>query len=157
MNSMEMLCVLLVTLVVIAGAAVYLNSGFSKSKVVSLEQGIVTMRMQIQQVFSASPDYSGLDNATAIKAGVVPKSLVKGNDLKTPWGGEINLSTNDANGSFTIELSGIPQEECTQLANFQADAWLSVQVNGNVLDSDNTVADIVNSCTSNNTIAYEAR
>lgn len=157
MNSMEMLCVLLVTLVVIASAAVYLNSGFSKSKVVSLEQGIVTMRMQIQQVFSASPDYSGLDNATAIKAGVVPKSLVKGNDLKTPWGGEINLSTNDANGSFTIELSGIPQEECTQLANFQADAWLSVQVNGNVLDSDNTVADIVNSCTSNNTIAYEAR
>lgn len=157
MNSMEMLCVLLVTLVVIAGAAVYLNSGFSKSKVVSLEQGIVTMRMQIQQVFSASPDYSGLDNATAIKAGVVPKSLVKGNDLKTPWGGEINLSTNDANGSFTIELSGIPQEECTQLANFQADAWLSVQVNGNVLDSDNTVADIVSSCTSNNTIAYETR
>ena len=108
MNSMEVLCVLLITLVVIAGAAVYLNSGFSKSKVVSLEQGIVTMRMQIQQVFSASPDYSGLDNATAIKAGVVPKSLVKGNDLKTPWGGEINLSTNDANGSFTIELSGIP-------------------------------------------------
>ncbi len=157
MNSMEMLCVLLVTLVVIAGAAVYLNSGFSKSKVVSLEQGIVTMRMQIQQVFSASPDYSGLDNATAIKAGVVPKSLVKGNDLKTPWGGEINLSTNDANGSFTIELSGIPQDECTQLANFQADAWLSVQVNGNVLDSDNTVADIVNSCTTTNTIAYEAR
>lgn len=157
MNSMEMLCVLLVTLVVIAGAAVYLNSGFSKSKVVSLEQGIVTMRMQIQQVFSASPDYSGLDNATAIKAGVVPKSLVKGNDLKTPWGGEINLSTNDANGSFTIELSGIPQEECTQLANFQADAWLSVAVNGNVLDSDNTVADIVNSCTTTNTIAYEAR
>lgn len=157
MNSMEMLCVLLVTLVVIAGAAVYLNSGFSKSKVVSLEQGIVTMRMQIQQVFSASPDYSGLDNATAIKAGVVPKSLVKGNDLKTPWGGEINLSTNDANGSFTIELSGIPQDECTQLANFQADVWLSVQVNGNVLDSDNTVADIVNSCTTTNTIAYEAR
>lgn len=157
MNSMEVLCVLLITLVVIAGAAVYLNSGFSKSKVVSLEQGIVTMRMQIQQVFSASPDYSGLDNATAIKAGVVPKSLVKGNDLKTPWGGEINLSTNDANGSFTIELSGIPQEECTQLANFQADAWLSVQVNGNVLDSDNTVADIVNSCTTTNTIAYEVR
>ena len=157
MNSMEVLCVLLITLVVIAGAAVYLNSGFSKSKVVSLEQGIVTMRMQIQQVFSASPDYSGLDNATAIKAGVVPKSLVKGNGLKTPWGGEINLSTNDANGSFTIELSGIPQEECTQLANFQADAWLSVQVNGNVLDSDNTVADIVNSCTTTNTIAYEVR
>lgn len=157
MNMMEVLGGLLISLIVITVAAGYLNSGFSKSKVASLEQDLVTMRMQVQQLFSASSDYSGLDNETAIKAGVVPKSLIKGNNLKTPWGGEINLSTNDANGSFTIELSGIPQEECTQLANFQADAWLSVQVNGNVLDSDNTVADIVASCTSNNTIAYEAR
>ncbi len=157
MNMMEVLGALLITLVVVAGAAVYLNSGFSKSKVVSLEQDIVTMRMQIQQLFSGSSDYSGLDNETAVKAGVVPKSLVKGNDLKTPWGGEINLSTNDANGSFKIELSGIPQDECTQLARFQADAWLSVEVNGNALESDNTIADIVASCTANNTIAYEAR
>lgn len=157
MNMMEVLGALLITLVVVAGAAVYLNSGFSKSKVVSLEQDIVTMRMQIQQLFSGSSDYSGLDNGTAVKAGVVPKSLVKGNDLKTPWGGEINLSTNDANGSFKIELSGIPQDECTQLARFQADAWLSVEVNGNALESGNTIADIVASCTTNNSIAYEAR
>lgn len=157
MSMMEVLGGLLISLVIIAGAAVYLNSGFSKSKVASLEQDIVTMRMQIQQLFSASPDYSGLDNATAIKAGVVPKSLIKGSAMKTPWGGEINLSTDDANGSFRVELSGIPQDECTQLAKFQTDAWLSVGVNGNVLDSDNTIADIVASCTTNNTIAYEAR
>lgn len=157
MNMMEVLGALLIGLMITAATAVYMNSGFSKSKVNSLEQDVVTVRMQIQQLFSGSPDYSGLDNDTAIKAGVVPKSLIKGNSLKTPWGGEINLSTNDANGSFTIELSGIPQDECTQLAKFQTDAWLSVSVNGNLLDSDNTVADIVNSCTSNNTIAYEAR
>lgn len=157
MNMMEVLGALLITLVVVAGAAVYLNSGFSKSKVVSLEQDLVTMRMQIQQLFSGSSDYSGLDNATAVNAGVVPKSLIKGSDLKTPWGGEINLSTNDTNASFTIELSGIPQDECTQLAKFQTDAWLSVSVNSNTLDSGSTIADIVNSCTSSNTIAYEAR
>lgn len=157
MNMMEVLGALLIGLIIIAASAVYLNSGFSKSKVASLEQDIVTVRMQIQQLFSGSSDYSGLDNDTAVKAGVVPKSLVKGNDLKTPWGGEINLTTNDANGSFKIELSGIPQDECTQLAKFQTDAWLSVEVNGNALESDNTVADIVNSCTTNNTIAYEAR
>lgn len=157
MNMMEVLGGLLITLVVIAGAAVYLNSGFSKSKVVSLEQDIVTMRMQIQQLFSGAADYSGLDNETAIKAGIVPKNLQKGSVLKTPWGGEINLSTNDANGSFSIELSGIPQDECTQLAKFQTDAWLSVNVNGNALGSENTVADIVSSCTTSNTITYEAR
>lgn len=157
MNMMEMLGVLLIVLVVIAGSAVYLNSGFSKSKVASLEQDIVTMRMQIQQLFASSSDYSGLDDTTAIKAGVVPRNLIKGSRLKTPWGGEINLSTNDSHGSFTIELSGIPQNECTQLAKFQTDAWLSVSVNGNILDSDNTITDIVNACTKSNTIAYEAR
>lgn len=157
MNMMEVLGALLITLVVVAGAAVYLNSGFSKSKVVSLEQDIVTMRMQIQQLYSGSSDYTGLDSATAINAGVVPKNLVKGNDLKTPWGGEINLSTNDANGSFVISLSGIPKDECTQLAKFQTDAWLSVDVNGNTLENESTIADIVDSCTTNNTIAYEAR
>lgn len=157
MNMMEVIGALLISLIVIAIVVGNMNSGFSKSKVASLEQDIVTMRMQIQQLFSASPDYSGLDNATAVKGGVVPKGLIKGNNLKTPWGGEINLSTNDANGSFTIELSGIPQDECTQLAKFQTDAWLSVEVNGNALESDNTVADIVDSCATNNTIAYEAR
>ncbi|GAB1253028.1 type 4 pilus major pilin [Desulfovibrio falkowii] len=157
MNMMEVLGALLIALVVIAGSAVYLNTGFSRSKVVSLEQDLVSMRMQIQQFFSGSSDYSGLDSETAIKAGIVPKSLIKGSSLKTPWGGEIALSTNSSNGSFTIELSGIPQEECTQLAKFQSDAWLSVEVNGNALSADNNVSDIVNNCTSVNTIAYEVR
>lgn len=157
MNMMEVLGALLIGLVVIAGSAVYLNSGFSKSKVVSLEQDLVTMRMQVQQLFSGSSDYSGLDNATAIKAGVVPKSLIKGTSLKTPWGGDISLAANSGNASFTIQLSGIPQEECTQLAKFQSDAWLSVGINGNSLSDDKTVADIVANCSSSNTIAYEVR
>lgn len=157
MNMMEVLGALLIALVVIAGSAVYLNTGFSRSKVVSLEQDLVSMRMQIQQLFSGSSDYSGLDSDTAIKAGVVPKSLIKGSSLKTPWGGEISLSTNSSNGSFIIELSGIPQEECTHLAKFQSDAWLSVAVNGNTLSADNTVGDIVDNCATTNTIAYEVR
>lgn len=157
MNMMEVLGALLIGLVVIAASAVYLNSGFSKSKVVSLEQDIVTMRMQVQQLFSGSSDYSGLDNTTAIKAGVVPKSLIKGSSLKTPWSGEITLSANASNASFLIQLSGIPQEECTQLAKFQSDAWLSVGINGTSLSEDKTVSDIVANCSSSNTIVYEVR
>lgn len=157
MNMMDVLGGLLITLIVIAVVAVNLNTGFSKSKVASLEQDLVMMRMQVQQLFSGSSDYSGLDEATAIKAGVVPKSLIKGSSLKTPWGGAITLSTDSSNGSFSITLTGIPQDECTQLAKFQADAWLSVAVNGTVLNGENTIADIVDSCSATNTLTYEAR
>jgi len=157
MNMTEVIGALLIALVVIAATAVSMNSGFSKSKIVTLEQATVTMRMQIQQLFSGSSDYSGLDNPTAIKAGVVPNSLIKGSSIKTPWGGDMTLSSNSSNASFTITLSAIPQEECTQLAKFQSDAWLSVEVNGTTLSSSNTVNDIVSSCSTNNTIVYEAR
>lgn len=157
MSMMEVIGALLIALVVVTSVAIGINSGFSKSKIVNVEQDLVLTRMHLQQLFSGSTDYTGLDNEVAIKAGVVPKSLIKGNNLKSPWGGEINLSSNNANGSFKIELSGIPRDECTQLAKFQTDAWLSVTVNGNELDSTNSVTDIVNSCSSRNTIVYEAR
>lgn len=157
MNMMEVLGAILIGLVIIAGAAVGLNSAFSKSKVASTQQDIVTMRMQIQQLFSGSSDYSGLDNATAIKAGVVPKSFIKGNDLKNAWGGQISLSTDAANASFKISLDTIPQDECTQLAKFQPDAWLSVDVNGTAVEGTSDIATIVGACAAANTITYEAR
>lgn len=157
MNMMEVLGAILIGLVIIAGAAVGLNSAFSKSKVASTQQDIVTMRMQIQQLFSGSSDYSGLDNATAIKAGVVPKSFIKGNDLKNAWGGQITLSTDAANASFKIALDTIPQDECTQLAKFQPDAWLSVDVNGTAVEGNSDIAAIVGACAAANTITYEAR
>lgn len=157
MNMMEVLGAILIGLVIIAGAAVGLNSAFSKSKVASTQQDIVTMRMQIQQLFSGSSDYSGLDNATAIKAGVAPKSFIKGNDLKNAWGGQISLSTDAANASFKITLDTIPQDECTQLAKFQPDAWLSVDVNGTAVESTGDIATIVGACAATNTITYEAR
>lgn len=157
MNMMEVLGAILIGLVIIAGAAVGLNSAFSKSKVASTQQDIVTMRMQIQQLFSGSSDYSGLDNATAIKAGVVPKSFIKGNDLKNAWGGQISLSTDAANASFKISLDTIPQDECTQLAKFQPDAWLSVDVNGTAVEGASDIATIVGACAAANTITYEAR
>lgn len=157
MNMMEVLGAILIGLVIIAGAAVGLNSAFSKSKVASTQQDIVTMRMQIQQLFSGSSDYSGLDNATAIKAGVVPKSFIKGNDLKNAWGGQISLSTDAANASFKISLDTIPQDECTQLAKFQPDAWLSVDVNGAAVEGASDIATIVGACAAANTITYEAR
>lgn len=157
MNMLETIGVILIALVVIAGAAYNLNSAFSKTKVASTQQDLVTTRMQIQQLFSGSTNYSGLTNEVAINASVVPKNMVKGTDLKNAWGGNITINNEDANASFTIALSQIPKDECTQLAKFQLDAWLSVKVNDTLVDATDSIASIVGNCSAKNNIVYEAR
>lgn len=157
MTMMETIGAILIVLFVIGIAAVGLNSAFSKVKVSSTQQDLVMIRMQAQQLFSGATDYSGLDNATAIKAGIIPQSLLKGDDLKNRWSGDVTIAANADNASFTIALTQIPQSECTQFALFQKDAWLSIDVNGTVIDKDGSVADAINNCEATNTITYEAR
>lgn len=158
MTLIETLGSLLIVLIVIAGAALGLNSAFSSSKLADMEQGIVTMRMQVQHMYSGSSDYSGLDNALALKAGVVPKQFVKGNTIKNPFGGDVTISPSPDNSAFSIQLTNVPQEQCTKLARFQTDAWLSVDINGTTIDtSTGTVADIIANITNNNTITFTAR
>lgn len=159
MTLLETLGAILVGLIILAGAALGLNAAFSSSKLGETEQNLVTLRMQVQHMFSGSADYSGLDNSLALKAGVVPKSFIKGEVLKNAFGGNITLASVTADAAFSIELTSIPQEECTKLAKFQTDAWLGVDVNGHVVDrlSDTVVTDIVSYCEDTNTILFTAR
>lgn len=158
MSLLETLGTLLIALIIIGGAALGLNAAFSHFKLSDMEQGIVTMRMQIQHMYSGSSDYSGLDNALAIKAGVVPKQFVKGSAIKNPFGGDVVLSPSPDNSAFSIQLTNVPQDQCTKLARFQTDAWLSVDLNGTTIDtSSSTVADVIASITSTNVITFTAR
>jgi hypothetical protein len=115
--------------------------------------------MQIQHMFSGAADYTGLDNDLAIKAGVVPASFIKGSVLKNPFGGDVTLTPVTEDAAFSIALTSIPQEECTKLAKFQADAWLGISVNGNEVDrlSSTLVTDVVSYCEEDNTISFTAR
>lgn len=130
---------------------------FSSSKVAQMQQGISTMSMQIKGLYSASSDYSGLDNTLAVKSGVVPRKLLKGSSVKTPWGGDITLAPGTDDGAFTIKLEGIAQEECTKLAAFQMDMWQSVEVNGTEFGADSGIAGAVGACVASNTIIYTSR
>lgn len=146
---------LLIGLIVLAGAASGLFSGFSKSNVASAEENLIIMRMQTQQYFNGT-NYDGLSNQVAIKAGIVPEAFVKGEQLRNPWGGDITLSSDVNNGTFAIEMTNIPQVDCAQLARFQADAWVEVAINGGVIDSSDPAA-VTNACGETNIITYTAR
>lgn len=151
----ETLGALLVGLMVLGIVAWGLNTAFSSAKLSETEQGIITMRMQTQALFSGT-DYTGLTNALAITSGTAPDMFVKGNSLINAWGGAITLTAIPADAAFSIALAGIPQEECTKLARFQADAWKSISINAADVTA-STVAQVVAACIETNTILFVSR
>ncbi|MEG1609968.1 MAG: type 4 pilus major pilin [Bilophila sp.] len=132
------------------------NKALNVFRVTRTQENLLTMRMQIQQLFSGASDYTGLDNTMAINAGLAPSIFVKGTKLLNPWGGNITLASESATIAFTIQFDEIPREECTRLAAYQPEAWLSVDVNGNVANGKDVVT-IAGSCSETNTITFTAR
>jgi hypothetical protein len=147
----------MIGLIMLAVVLTLIFTGFSGGKLTQMEQGLSTMAMQIQGLYSGSPSYTGLTNAVALKSGSVPRKLLKGDNLKTPWGGDITIATGTDTGTFTITLSDIKQEDCTKLCSYQLDMWESVQVNGTAFNSASGVTEAVNSCGTKNTIIYTSR
>ena len=146
---------ILIGLIVLAGAAGGIYSAFSKSNVASAEENLIILRMQTQQFF-AGTNYDGLDNEVAIRAGIVPESFVKGDALRNPWGGDITLTSDTSSGTFSIELTIVPQTVCTQLARFQAEAWAGISVNGGEIDPSDATA-VPSACGAPHTNTYTAR
>lgn len=146
---------LLISLLIIGAIAGGINYGISKLNISTTQENLVILRMQIQQFFSGT-SYGDLSNEVAINAGLVPETFVTDNGLKNAWGGDVTLSGDASNGTFAIELTNIPQSECTQMARFQGDAWEGIDVNGTPIDSDD-VAAIANACGETNSITYTVR
>lgn len=156
MSLLETIGGLLVALVVIGSAAYGLYSAFSKNNIASTEQALVTLRMQTQQFFFGTA-YDNLDNDVAMTAGIVPEALIKNNAMRNAWGGDVTLSSDNAAGTFSIELTAIPQDACVQLARFQTDAWESIAINGGDVDTSDVTA-ITGACQDgDNTVAFTAR
>ncbi len=156
MSILDSLGNLIIGLLIIGAVAVGLYAAFSKSNVATMEQNLVLLRMQTQQFFFGT-NYDNLDNEVAIKAGIVPKAFIKGDTLKNSWGGDVTLSSDTSNGTFTVEIDNIPQDACIQLARFQPDSWQSVSINGAEIDATDVVG-ITDACSQDtNTLAFTAR
>lgn len=146
---------ILIALLIIGAAATGINYAYGKLNIGTTQENLVILRMQVQQFFTGT-NYADLTNEVAITAGVVPKAFVTDSGLKNAWGGDVTLSGDASNGTFAIELTNIPQNECAQMARFQGDAWERIDVNGTPVDSDD-VAAIATACGENNSVTYTAR
>lgn len=146
---------ILIALLIIGAAATGINYAYGKLNIGTTQENLVILRMQVQQFFTGT-NYADLTNDVAINAGLVPQAFMKDDGLKNAWGGDVTLTGDASSGTFAIELTNIPQSECTQLARFQGDAWEGIDVNGTPVDSDD-VASIANACGETNSITYTAR
>lgn len=146
---------LLIGLLILSAIAGSVTYGTSKLNISTTQENLITLRMQVQQFFSGT-SYGDLNNEVASNAGLVPQAFVTDSGLKNAWGGDVTLSGDASNGTFSIELTNIPRSECTQMARFQGDAWEGIDVNGTPIDSDD-VAAIANACGEINSITYTVR
>lgn len=128
------------------------------TKSANIPQELMYMTMRIQQMYFSAHDYSGIDNATIIKAGVVPEHLIKGSSIKHAFNGEITVAPGTSNETFTFSLNNIPKDECVTLATSKMNKWRSVAVNGSVISADSIsfVSDIVAACAENSVLIFEA-
>jgi hypothetical protein len=59
--------------------------------------------------------------------------------------------------TFQIQVDGIEQTDCAQLAAYQLDTFEKVEVNGTTISKDQRIQDAAGACTTNNVIIYTAR
>lgn len=155
--SLEAMGALLFALLMIAGVSITVSQLFSGGKVSETQQAISNIRMNTQQMFTGSLDYTGLDNVVAIKSGLIPKKFLKGGAPTNGWGGAITIAAGTDTGTFTIALADIPQDACTKMAVHDITSWDAVAVNGGAVDKTGNPAAAAALCTETNTIVYTAR
>jgi type II secretory pathway pseudopilin PulG len=108
------------------------QEGFRQSDTM---QNVHMLRVNIDQAFHGNP-FTGLDNALIITSDFAPRNIVRGMELRSPYGGAITVAAISA-AQYTIELDNITQAGCQQIGQrMSAESWGNIEVNGTeILDA----------------------
>ncbi len=157
MTMMETLGSLLIMAIMIVGAIMLIRMAMDSSKLSDAQQSLTAMSIQVRGHFNGVRDYTGISNALAIKAGLVPQRILRGDSIQTPWGGAITLAPG-ANATFTISMAALSDRVCTAMATYQPDLWQSISINGTAITAATAVSQADTLCTGNaNTVIYTDR
>ncbi|HGB2879654.1 TPA: type 4 pilus major pilin, partial [Salmonella enterica subsp. enterica serovar Birkenhead] len=124
----EAMVVMIVGVMVLAGAAAGINKLFVANNVSTEAQNIQSIAANMKTVASSEGGYDQIaDNDAAIKFKVVPTNMkISGtSDIRNVWGGSVLIAgTAD---SYTLTYPSVPPEECIQIASkLRNAAWDSV-------------------------------
>jgi type II secretory pathway pseudopilin PulG len=124
----EVLLVLLAIAGIIAAATLVFSQTSSRQKLNDAQTQLNTLISGTRQYFAGFGTYAGLDNAVAINAGIVPRSMIPTPgqpNLRNPWSGEVRLESTQVNApddAFTITFRGLPNEICRNLLTINTSA-----------------------------------
>ncbi len=128
MTLMELIASLAIIATVIVGAVALYGNASSSSNAVGMTKDLMAVRSAVQQLWQGQGGYGTASlNATLITANKVPGDLsVSGSTISTPLGG--TLTVTGATSNFTLVLTNVPRDVCTQLLTNLNTGWTSVKV-----------------------------
>ena len=158
-SLMEILMVLAIIAVLIAGAVALLGAASETTNIQAEQQTINGICSGVTNLFNNSSDYTGLDNSLVESANIFPVGVVRGGQAKNKWGGDITVAPGASTDEFTITYTEVPEDACLQLGVFNHKTWESVTINGDAIDQadDNPVPLVSAACDETNTIVYTSR
>jgi len=125
-SMVEMLGVLAIIGVLSIGGISGYSKAMAKYRVNKTLDQISMLVMNIRSLFSASVDYTGLNDQTAIQMGIIPRDMLPSGTTETTatqimnaYQGGVFLATGSSGGagrSFTVQYSGLTREACVAIA-----------------------------------------
>ena len=138
-SMVEMLGVLAIIGVLSVGGIAGYSKAMNKYKINKTTDQVSMLVANIRTLFSSQGDYTGLDNASAIKFGVVPNEMYDSSDstgstMKNAFNGAVTITSDAARSgqtgvkdAFIIEYNGLSEEACITIATGD---WGSGQSSG---------------------------
>ncbi|MBV2234688.1 MAG: prepilin-type N-terminal cleavage/methylation domain-containing protein [Sterolibacterium sp.] len=146
MTLMEIIAALAIIAAVIVGALSLFNSAQSSNQSVTMLKNVIAIRSAIQQLYLGQGTYqpagfaAGGMNLELNNSRKAPSDLVFINaaqGFRTPWGGTLSVAPGNAVGgttpNFTITLTNVPPEVCSQLVTSASSGWSQTSVGGAVI------------------------
>ncbi|NDV23128.1 type 4 pilus major pilin [Desulfovibrio sp. JC022] len=156
MTLLETLGALLIGLIVLGGSGYMISKGIDNDKIAKAEQNLSTFRLDIKNLYQGEPDFNGLTTDIAVTNEAVPDGMIKSSgEVRNVWNGAVTVAAGTDPTTFTITHNSVPEYACVKLATFQAGSWVSVTVNGVVIQqASGMVAAITNQLATTNTIVF---
>ena len=79
---------------------------------------VAAIQAVVQGMYQSKANYRGLDSATLATSGVLPDRMIsdtQSDELRSPFGGSVSVTSAPPYDTYTIALSDVPVEPCVEL------------------------------------------
>ncbi len=135
-GTMRMLGILVGVVITIIGMvylAGYISKAFSGTKTSQTMGQFTTIVANVQGLYASQPNFTGLDESTAIAGAVFPGNMAASGSSQAYdiYGGDANVSAAANDTEFTVEFTSVPNSACIKLgSDFNSSNLVSLTVNG---------------------------